>query len=577
MSWSASPPRGFLFLVLLLLPCCFALTQKKENQEPDFKVPVDVIVVSAVVTDREGEPVLGLAVDDFKVFEDGKPQPIHTFALESYKATQSIDRNGQKAPVAADREEASEPAQPRLFSIVIDDLSTERELYYPITEAVQKFVDEDLLPGDQVAILSASGRIQHPFTTDRQLLRAELGELNKKLNMSSVTRSTCPILTDLQAQRIATGRADPDSLTVAKEEAKRCMGALADAATDPESGSQLKLGLALDSFVRGAAVGQYYEMQDRNRSLLLNLRQYVRSLRHFEARKNVVLFSDGFLFEELTYELQDVVDQALRAGVVLNTVDARGLYVDMFKASDNLSNVPWELLIAKDRLRSADTREAAQPLNMLAHDTGGIFHENSNDLRAGLQKVSERQTHFYVLTYAAPSSRADGRYHKIKLEVARPGLKLSYRQGYYAPKEQLTFEKRRKEDILEALHAPGNANEIPIRTGYASYKVDDVRYEVELVTQVDIRRMKFVEEDSRRRNLISVVVVAFDEYDRYVDGLQKDVTFNLTPSGYSEILGRGFASKVVFRVPPGRYKIKTVVRESGDSKIGSLTKGIEVP
>jgi VWFA-related protein len=554
-----------LFLpALLLLPGGTVRTQKRERQQPpEFKVPVDVIIVSASVMDQKGEPVLGLTVDDFKVYEDGKPQPIHSFALESYQATQAVDRRGENIPAEATREEASEPAQPRLFSIVIDDLSTARDLYYPVTEAVQKFVDEDLLPGDQVSILSASGRAQHPFTTDKQLLRAELGDLYKKLSMSSVTRSTCPTLTDLQAQRIVGGRLDPESLEVAKLEAIACM-------------HLENIPVDVETQVRSAALGQYYETQDRNRTLLRNLRQYVRSLKHFEARKNLVLFSDGFLFQELTFELQDVVDQALRAGVVLNAVDARGLYVDMFTASDNV-NVPSELLLRKDRLRSEDTAVQADSLNMIAHDTGGIFHHNSNDLRAGLRKVSERQTHFYVLTYAAPSMKSDGRYHRIKLEVSRPGLQLSYRQGYYAPKEQLTFEKRKKEDILEALHAPGNANEIPIRSGYVSYQVDNAQYEVELVTRIDIRRMKFVEEDSRRRNLISVVVVAFDEFDRYVDGLQKDVTFNLTASGYSEILSRGFASKVVFRVPPGRYKIKTVVRESGESKIGSLSKGIEIP
>jgi VWFA-related protein len=552
------------FLLLLTLPC---YAQKKEPQQPEFKVPVDVIVVNATVTDKNGNPVPGLTVDDFKVYEDGKPQPIHTFALESYKATQSLEKDAPKLNAEVGRGEASEPTQPRLFSIVIDDLSTERELYYPITEAVKKFVDEDLLPGDQVAILSASGRVQYPFTTDRQLLRAEIGELFKKLNMSSVTRSVCPTLTELQAQRIATGRMDPDALELAKLEYIACM----------HIETVQVVPLDLEALVRNLAMSQYYETQDRNRVLLRTLRQYVRSLKHFEARKNVVLFSDGFLFEDLTFDLQDVVDQALRAGVILNTVDARGLYVDTFKASDNLMNLPMKLLITKDRLRSDDTRAQADSLNMLAHDTGGIFHENSNDLHAGLRKVSDRQAHFYVLTYAAPSSKADGRYHKIKLEVSRPGLQLSYRQGYYAPKEQLTFEKRKKEDILEALHAPGNVNEIPIHTGYVSYQVDDVKYEVELVTQIDIRPMKFAEEDSRRRNLISVVVVAFDEYDRYIDGLQKDVTFNLTPSGYSEILSRGFASKAVFRVPAGKYRIKTVVRESGDGKVGSLTKGIEVP
>jgi VWFA-related protein len=572
MSKPAFQIKTSLIVLLLFFPCSPVSPQNKasgqkppktEPSQPVFKIPVDVVVVSATVTDQKGEPVLGLTVDDFTVYEDGKPQPIHTFALESYKSLQATDP-AQKVTAGVGVAEESEPTQPRLFSIVIDDLTTAREHYYPVTQAVRKFVEETLLPGDQVAIVSGSGRVQHPFTTDKQLLHAALGDLYRKLETSTATRSSCPVMTDLQAQRIASGGADIDSLNVAVQEAIICLH-MEDAPQD-----------MIPDIVRAAASGQVSEAQYRNRALLRSLRQHIRSLKHFEAKKNLILFSDGFLFEDLTYELQDIVDQALRAGVVLNAVDARGLYVGTFEASDNL-RIPYQLLMAKQRLLSEDVRIQGDPLNMMAHDTGGIFHQDSNDLHAGLKRISERQTHFYVLTYAAPSQKADGRYHRIKLEVSRPGLQLSYRKGYYAPKEQLTFERRRKEDILEALQAPGNVNQIPIRTGYVYYRLDESRYEVELLTQVDIRRMQFVEEDSRRRNLISLVVVALDDYDRYVDGLQKDVTFNLTPSGYSELLSRGFASKVVFRVPAGRYKIKTVVRESSESKMGSVTRGIEIP
>jgi hypothetical protein len=89
--------------------------------------------------------------------------------------------------------------------------------------------------------------------------------------------------------------------------------------------------------------------------------------------------------------------------------------------------------------------------------------------------------------------------------------------------------------------------------------------------------MQFIEEDSRLRNLITLVVVALDEHDRYVDGRQKDVTLSVTPAGHSELLTHGLTSKVVFRVPAGKYKIKTIVLESAESKMGSVTNSIEIP
>src|SRR5688572_11363960 len=88
-----------LWLFLLLASLCMAAdkTAKKDSATPTkddksgtftFKVPVDVVVVNAIVTDKQGNPVKDLKIDDFRIYEDGKLQPIHTFALESYKATQ---------------------------------------------------------------------------------------------------------------------------------------------------------------------------------------------------------------------------------------------------------------------------------------------------------------------------------------------------------------------------------------------------------------------------------------------------------------------------------------------------------
>jgi VWFA-related protein len=549
--------------------------QKTEEGKPaekapfTFRVPVDVVVVNATATDKKGNPVTDLTVNDFKVYEDGRPQPIHTFALEAYQATQVLDATGKKVPAEGTAPGAPNFTQPRFLSAVIDDITAaSNEQYYRVTEALRKFVENGLGPGDQVAILAASGRVEYPFTNDKGVLLEQIGMLYKKLNVNPSSRSQCPQLTDLQAQRIFNRVSDFQSLEVAIQETISCANLNPN---DPGT------GMIAENMARSAASQQFQETQYRNRTLLYALRQHIRSLKHFEARKSIILISDGFLFQELTFELQEVVDAALRAGVVLNTMDLRGLYTTSPQASDNFANVPPHLLGAKESLLMEDARAEEDPLFTLADDTGGTFFHNNNDFYMGLQKISTHQAFYYVLTYATPSSKADGRYHKIKLEVSRPDLELTYRKGYYAPKEQLTFERRKKEDILEALQAPGNLNEIPINFSYNYFQLDDSRFEVALVTNVSVRGMQFLQEESRHKNLLNLVVVALDENDRYVDGLEKSVDFNLTDPSYAALQNYGFSSKVDLRLPPGRYKVKAVVRESVQSKMGSITKAIEIP
>jgi hypothetical protein len=217
------------------------------------------------------------------------------------------------------------------------------------------------------------------------------------------------------------------------------------------------------------------------------------------------------------------------------------------------------------------------PLYRMASDTGGIFFHNSNDLYDGMKKIVHRQSSYYVLTYTRPSQKYDGRYHQIKVGVTRPGLEVSYRKGYYAPKEELTFERRKKEDIVEALQAPGNLNEIPIRLAYNYYQEDDSTYTVSVSTSVSIRGLHFLDEDSRRKNLINMVVVAFDETDHFIDGIEKSIDFKLTDASYALLLDHGLNSKVEFKLPMGTYKIKAVVREGAQGKMGSATSAIEIP
>jgi VWFA-related protein len=578
--------RVKILTILLLLPILNLFPQNRKSKEesstqagPTFKLPIGVVVVNATVTDEHGDPVTDLTREDFRVYEDKKQQDIQTFALESYtpvKRSEAIPGEpGQKVGAIAE----SDLSRPRLISIMIDDVtSAPEDRFFRVMEALSDFIEKDMGRGDQIGIWSGSGRVDYPFSSDKQLLLEEVAAMPKKLNRTMVERSECPVLTDLQAQKIANNQ-DPDSLDIAVQELLRCINEGVDKKNMDRAEAVRKANIftAARNQALMAASRQYQETMYQNRTLLTALRQHLRSLRHFDASKSLILFSDGFLHQDLTFELQDVVEQALRSGVVLNTVDIRGVYNPSFIAADERIVSVGRTLLRKSLEYQDDAVAQEEPLSQLANDTGGAFFHNSNDIYKGIRQISSRQECYYILSYAISPQKPDGRFHRIRVDVTRPGLQVSYRKGYYAPKEEVTFERQKKEDILEALHAPGNLNEIPMSMSYNCYQDDGLSYNVSLLMKIGIRGLRFLDEESRHRNLISIVVVAYDEADRYVKGVEKSVDFRLTDGSYAGLLERGVASKIDFKLPLGRYRIKAVVREASQGKMGSLTKAIEVP
>jgi hypothetical protein len=303
----------------------------------------------------------------------------------------------------------------------------------------------------------------------------------------------------------------------------------------------------------------------------------------------VVVFSDGFLAQRDTpeaHQMQEIVNLALQSGIILNVVSLRAI-VHSLTAMTNMPSAPRVSMqdgnallekadVWKPELVKEDQIQQYAPLAQMAEETGGVFAYDDN-LYKSLQTLIHHRSDYFVLTYGMPPHKADGAYHAIKLEATRPGLTLVYRRGYYTQKEESVYENRKKEDLMEALGTLGNMNQIPMKLAYNYSRKDDFTYTVSFTTNVNIRNLNFFEEDARRKNQVSIILVAFDENDGYVSGVEKAIDFQLLESGYNDLRRLGLTSRVELKLPAGRYKIKTVVRESNQGKMGSITKSVEIP
>lgn len=545
--------------------------KESETGEFTFRVPVDVVVVNATATDKQGKPIKDLRREDFRVYEDGKLQAIHTFSVESSGLiSQPAETAERRQRDSLSQPEPAESQETRYITIVFDDVVAPSfgDLQRS-AEAVKRFV-KDVGPADRVALMTASGSYAGSFSGNRQEILDQLTAAASKFNYAQPAGSECPKLSFGEALDVSRNRIDPITMEALVEYTIGCAAYLSRSREEARS-------LALRE-LRYQAILQNEEYQSRTRSLLQSLRQYVRPFSHFEGRKLLIFLSAGFVSEDVRYELQDVVMTALRSGVVMNTIDIRGLYTTIDSAREpGLRSADSVLQVAKTANRISEMSRQKGPLFQLANETGGAFVQDTNDLEAGLRQIVARNSTNYILSYASPASPADGRYHIIKLEVLRPGVRLDYRKGYYSPKQPSTFAKRKTEDIRDALSSPGELNEIPIEFSYDCLRLDDGRFELSLVIRVQADRLPFQLEDERQKNLLHFLLAVFDENGRYVDGLEKALELKLTEPNYQSFKSHGFSSKAEFTVPAGRYQIKAVVRESVHSKMGSLTKKIQVP
>ena len=552
-----------------------------------LKVPVEEVVVNAIVTDRNGNPITDLTVDDFEVLENRKTQTIQSFSQEIYRSPQSSLTWGGAVDAEEPTPEAA-PEKPRLLSLVIDDLT-----YPPMgtlnrtIQAIRGFVERGLKAGNYISIMTASRGYFVPFTQDSELLLAEIDRIHKKLDFTpSMNRPGCVQMTDAQAEEIHVVSSSPGSraFDVAMAEAEDC--GVGGASANPLSERQ-RVGVGttgvdqtqqvIETYVRTLASQHLSLKKGRTRRLLDVLRGHIRSLGPVEAQKSMVLLSAGFLHRALRYDLERLVDMALKTGIIFNTIRSTGLETSpMYDVSENFTNSS-NLRLEKALLVTEDRRQKGMSLDYLAKATGGIYFKDNNDLGAGLRQVVDQQFSYYVLSYATPPKKPDGRFYRLRVKVSRPGVRVTHRKGFYAPKERLSPEEQKKKEMLEAMRAPTDLREIPLQVSHHTSRLDGDTYRLEIVTRLGFEDLPFLVEEGKRINRINLAVVAFDGEEKYVGGDEKAWNFKLGDSSYQALLKSGLTSKVVLEVPAGRYQVKVAARENLNAGLGSLRRTVEVP
>jgi len=550
------------------------------HDEPaTFKVNVKLVVVRVVIRDAQGHAVGNLRQEDFEIFDKGKPQVISQFEVEQPGAlsarTRQLSVENKPLEPSADQLTTSDkiPVAPERFvAYLFDDIHLEFGDLAHVREAAEHHF-ANLRPTDRAAIFTTSGLTVLDFTDDHTKLHDALLHLNP--HPISRHRNDCPDISYYQADQIL-NKNDPEALTIAIQEAIGCEPlAISPGTTGVPLGNPTATVNAVSASVLAAG--------DHESSISLGLlKQTVQVISRMPGQRSIVLASPGFIVPRMEYETNEIIDRAVRAQVIINTLDARGLFVVM--PFGDASHQPTNPLggdhappPGKSLIEIAAANADDDLLSVLADSTGGVFFHNNNDFDEGFRRVAEAPEYSYVLAFAPQNLKLDGSFHTLKVKLKNPQkLTLQARRGYYAPKHFADPNEEAKQEIEDAMYSQEELHNLPVKLHTQFFKASDDNAKLIVLAQVDVRHLHFRKVEGRNDNVLTCVSAVFNRNGNFIQGMQKVVTMHLKDETLERKLAAGITLKTSFDVKPGSYLVRLVVRDAEGQSMSAENGTVEI-
>ena len=534
-----------------------------------FKVRVNLVLVRVVVRDAQGKIVPNLKKEDFQLQDNKKVQSISSFSVETPEShiVRTVAAPAEPGSPEGPEFSAGKPVNlpQRFVSMVFDDLHMSMEDTAFVRYSADRFFAA-LAPTDRAAIYSTSGQMTQDFTPDQGALKRTLLRLIPRSAMVHDSMD-CPDLNYYEADLIV-NRYDAQALGVATEDTLHC------AFNDDSSKAVQAQNLAQAAAFRIIGMGDGETDYGWR-----HIEEAMRRLAGMPGQRILLLISPGFLQTAIKVQTADLVDRATRAGIVINTIDARGLYTpDM--GGDIASPANDSPLTAgyKTTYRVAAQLAQEDVLAQLADGTGGIFYHNRNDLDEAMREAGAAPAVSYLLGFSPQNLKIDGRFHTLKVTLAsKEKLNIQARRGYFAPRSLADPDETSKEEIQEALFSQEEISDLPVDFQTQFFKKDQAASRLAVLTHLDVKSIHFRKAEGRNNDKLTIVTGIFDENGNFVTGGQKTLEMKLRDATYSRLTRSGLTVKSSYDVKPGRYLVRLVVRDGEGSQMAAPNGAVVIP
>ncbi|HET6178793.1 MAG TPA: VWA domain-containing protein [Candidatus Sulfotelmatobacter sp.] len=537
------------------------------RDEPTFKVNVKLVLVRAVVRDSQGKAIGNLHKEDFQIFDKGKLQIVTQFSMEQPGSRLVSEQKSSESGSSSETSRGTNPpAIPEHFiAYLFDDV----HLNFGDLAQVRSAADRHLAsmrPSDRAAVFSTSGQAVLDFTDDREQLRQTLLRLQPRPVTGSGLQG-CPDISYYMADLIV-NRHDSQALNAATLDALVC-----------QFQGDTKFLSAAQAVAEATASQQLVAGETESRLALGVLKDVVRRMSILPGQRSIVLVSPGFQTPQMEYDFMDIVDRALRSDIVVNAIDARGLYTVV--PGGDISQQPngSPLTQGIKNLYQMDSATAdAFILGDLANSTGGFFFHNNNDLLEGFRRVAEMPEYYYVLGFSPQDMKPDGSFHTLKVKLANPEKwAVDARRGYYAAKRTTDPSEEAKREIEDELFSQEELHGLPVDLHTQFFKSSDAGARLSVLAHVDVKHLAFHKNDGRNRNDLTIVSGLFDRNGTYITGTEKILEMRLRDETLENKLNSGITVKTSFDVKPGNYLVRLVVRDAEKQLMSAESGVVQIP
>ena len=568
--------------LLLLLPLLLAAvpaaaqTQKDQAQTPSFEGTSQVVAVEVPVNviDRNGDPVRGLTAADFEVYDGNDRQPLSSFEVIDLKAldtTLAADTGGPQP-------DSLRSGARRHFLFLFDLSFSSPTSIVRARLAARDFVLSSLHPTDLASVATYS--IEYgpkwvvTFTPDRAQLARAIDTLGYRRNFDARRTDPLRFLVDPPSTS-ATGVFGQGEAADLKAQQDQALFEYLQ-----------NVAFAAERIERSIELGR---LSAYSRAL----GDVAKALNAVKGRKHVVFFSEGFDSRLLIG--RETTDEDSQADTA-NLMSGRSWMVDTDNRYGN-TGLQGDLNRMLDEFRRADcviqavdigglragADQRARPsgeaaLFYMANETGGELFKDANNLRQPLERVLERTSVTYLLTFERSDLKTDGAFHRLKVKAKLPpGARLSHRAGYYAPRPFKDLDPLEKNLLAsDGIASAAPRRDIDLNVLAAPFRASESLSYVPVILEIGGKSL--LQGHTEKKLNVEIYSYVSDAEGQMRDFFNQRVALDLDQGkGRKAMQEGGIKYYGHFELAPGLYQVRVLVRNAETGRTGVQTARVEVP